>query len=107
VRSFTGPYVVQGKTNWEFKGAKLPDMYQQEHNELFSSIHSGKPINDGEQMAHSTLLAIMARQAAYTGQLIPWDEAMQSKENTFPEQLTFQSQIPVPAVAVPGVTKFI
>lgn len=48
-------------------------MYQNEHNELFASIRSGKPINDGEWMTHSTLMGIMGRMAAYTGQEITWE----------------------------------
>ena len=30
------------------------DVYQTEHDELFASIRSGKPINNGEYMAKST-----------------------------------------------------
>ena len=43
------------------------NLYQTEHDELFASIRNGKPINNGEYMAKSTLLAIMGRMAAYTG----------------------------------------
>src|SRR5262249_21622253 len=43
------------------------DMCQTELDELFASIRNGKPINNGEYMAKSTLLAIMGRMAAYTG----------------------------------------
>ena len=32
-------------------------MYQAEHDALFASIRKGEPINDGERMATSTLLA--------------------------------------------------
>ena len=34
-------------------------MYQTEHNELFESIRKGEAKNDGEWMAHSTMLAIL------------------------------------------------
>ena len=54
-------------------------MYQTEHDELFASIRSGKPINNGEYMAKSTLLAIMGRMAAYTGQEITWEMALNSQ----------------------------
>ena len=60
-------------------------MYQAEHNELFASIRAGKPINDGLWMAHSTLLGIMARTAAYTGQIVTWDEIMNSDDRLGPE----------------------
>ena len=60
-------------------------MYQNEHDELFASIRSGKPINDGEWMAHSTLMGIMGRMAAYTGQEITWEQAMNSQEKLVPD----------------------
>jgi hypothetical protein len=82
-------------------------MYQVEHNELFASIRAGKPINDGVRMAHSTMLAIMGRMAAYTGQRITWDEALNSKEDSFPADLKWDQELPIPPVAKPGQTKFI
>ncbi len=35
-------------------------MYQIEHDELFASIRAGKPINNGDYMCKSTMLAISA-----------------------------------------------
>jgi predicted dehydrogenase len=86
--------------------ARRDDMYQNEHDELFASIRSGKPINNGEWMAKSTLMAIMGRMATYTGQLIKWDQALESKEDLTPPAYEFGS-LPVPPVARPGMTKFI
>jgi hypothetical protein len=80
-------------------------MYQNEHDELFASIRSGQPINDGEWMAHSTLLAIMGRMAAYTGQVVTWDEALNSQENLMPEKLAWDTPLATPPVAMPGITK--
>ena len=34
--------------------------------------------NDGEWMAHSTMLAIIGRMAAYTGQKVKWEDAINS-----------------------------
>lgn len=80
-------------------------MYQNEHDVLFASIRAGKPINDGVRSSNSTMLAIMARMAAYTGQAITWDQAMKSKESLVPAKLEF-GPMPTQAVAVPGQTKF-
>jgi myo-inositol 2-dehydrogenase / D-chiro-inositol 1-dehydrogenase len=99
------PYIV-GKENWRYKGPKT-DMYQNEHNELFASIRSGKPINDGEWMAHSTLMGIMGRMAAYTGQEITWEQAMTSQEKLVPDQLDWKMKLEIPAMALPGVTKWV
>lgn len=108
VRSFSGPFVIRGKTNWRFREEqKARDMYQNEHNELFASIRSGQPINDGHWMAQSTMLAVMGRLAAYTGQVVTWEEAMNSQENLFPEKLAWDAPLGVPPVATPGLTKII
>jgi len=107
VRAFSGPFVIRGKTNWRHREEKMRDMYQTEHDELFASIRTGKPINDGEWMAQSTMLAIMGRMAAYTGQLVTWEEAMNSQENLMPDKLAWDTPIAVPPVAMPGVTKLV
>jgi hypothetical protein len=81
-------------------------MYQSEHNELFASIRSGKPINDGEWMAHSTLMGIMGRMAAYSGQQITWEQAMNSQQVLVPEKLDWKMSLDIAPMAMPGVTKF-
>ena len=70
-------------------------------------IRSGQPINNGEYMAKSTLLAIMGRMAAYTGQTITWDMAMNSKEDLSPEKYDWDAKLRKWEVAVPGKTKFV
>jgi hypothetical protein len=91
---------------WTYDGEKN-DIYQTEHDELFASIRNGKPINNGEYMAKSTLLAIMGRMATYTGQLITWEQAMSSRENLAPERYDWDAQPPPSPIAIPGVTKFV
>ena len=107
VRAFTGPFVIRGKTNWRHREEKMRDMYQIEHDELFGSIRDGKPINDGARMASSTLLAIMGRMSAYTGQEITWEMAMNSTEQLVPEKFDWDMKLPVAPVAMPGMTKFV
>jgi predicted dehydrogenase len=91
---------------WVFEGPQN-QMYQTEHDELFTSIRAGKPINNGEYMARSTLLAIMGRMAAYTGQEISWEMAMSSKETLSPSRYDWDAQPPVAEVALPGQTRFV
>jgi predicted dehydrogenase len=83
------------------------NMYQNEHDELFASIRSGKPINDGDWMARSTLMAIMGRMATYTGQVITWDMALNSREDLTPPKYDMAASLPVPPVARPGITRFV
>ena len=82
-------------------------MYQVEHDEMFAAIRAGKPINNGEHAANSTLLAIMGRMAAYTGQEITWEMALNSQESLVPESLDWTTKIDLTPVPVPGKTKFL
>jgi myo-inositol 2-dehydrogenase / D-chiro-inositol 1-dehydrogenase len=74
---------IAGEKTWTFTGQKN-DMYQAEHDALFASIRRGQPIHDVEWMTTSTMLAIMGRMAAYTGQQITWEQAINSQEALYP-----------------------
>jgi len=104
MQPWTGQHVIEGRNPWR-GSAPGNDMYQREHDVLFASIRAMNPVNDGISMAHSTLMAIMARMAAYTGEVVTWEQALESAENLNPEPFTFGDR-PRPSVAVPGVTKF-
>jgi len=105
VKGWSDTHEITGPDAWTYEG-EGNDMYQQEHNELFASIRAGKPMNDGVWMARSTLLAIMGRMAAYTGQTITWEQALNSTERLGPERYAFAS-MDVEPVAIPGRTKFV
>ncbi len=96
---------ISAKNDWNYSGEEK-NLYQVEHDELFASIRAGKPINNGEYMAKSTLLAIMGRMATYTGQEITWDMAWNSKEDLSPPRYEW-GEITTPEVAVPGVTRYV
>ena len=91
---------------WRYTGEKN-NQSQTEHEELFASIRSGKPINNGEYMTKSTLLAIMGRMATYTGQTITWDQAMNSQEDLSPSGYTWDAKPPESPIPIPGVTRFV
>jgi predicted dehydrogenase len=99
-------HTITGENPWRFREprAQRRDMYQTEHNELFAGIRSGNPINNGEYMAKSTLMAIMGRMACYTGQTITWEDALNSREDLTPSAYQW-GPMPVPPVARPGVTR--
>ncbi len=98
-------HVITGKENWKYRGSGN-DMYQQEHDELFASIRAGKPINNGEWMAQSTMLALMGRMVAYTGKTITYEEAFNSQEVLGPEVLDLDTDYQDAPVARPGITPF-
>jgi myo-inositol 2-dehydrogenase/D-chiro-inositol 1-dehydrogenase len=97
---------IEGKTNWTFTGQQY-NMYQREHDLLFAAVRKNQPINDGKRMATSTLLGIMGRMAAYTGQQVTWDQAMNSQDRLVPENLDWKGKLDVRPRAEPGVTKLI
>jgi myo-inositol 2-dehydrogenase/D-chiro-inositol 1-dehydrogenase len=97
---------IEGKTNWTWNGQPY-DMYQREHDVLFASLRKNAPVNDGKRLATSTLLAIMGRMAAYTGQQVTWDQALNSQEKLVPEHVDWNGALEVRPMARPGVTKLI
>jgi predicted dehydrogenase len=106
---------ITGENRWRYRNARAsgsqragdrgPDMYQVEHDEMFAALRAGKPINNGEQAANSTLLAIMGRVAAYTGGVITPEQVLSSKLDLSPAKYEFGPN-PVPPIPVPGTTKF-
>jgi hypothetical protein len=64
-------------------------------------------INNGQYMAKSTMMAIMSRMSAYTGQSLTWEQVLNSKEDLSPSAYTWEADPPAAEVAVPGVTQFI
>ncbi|MGA2659155.1 MAG: gfo/Idh/MocA family oxidoreductase, partial [Verrucomicrobiota bacterium] len=71
----------------------------------FASIRSGQPMNDGHWMAQSTLMAIMGRMAAYTGQEVTWEQAMNAQEKLVPDQLDWNMKLDIAPMAMPGTTR--
>jgi myo-inositol 2-dehydrogenase/D-chiro-inositol 1-dehydrogenase len=101
-------HIITGDNAWRYASkAPVIDMYQVEHNEFFASIRSGNLINHGKWMAQSTLTAIMGRMAAYTGQTITWEQALNSQETLAPEKIEWDAMLTVPPVPMPGVTKLV
>ncbi len=95
------PRIANEDGNWSYSGPS-PSMYDVEHVELFAGIRSGKHLNNGEYMSYSTLMAIMGREACYTGKIITSDEMLNSTERLGPTEYTW-GDVPTPAVAMPGV----
>ena len=92
---------------WEYSG-ETNNMYQTEHDELFAAIRAGKPINDGDWMAQSTMMGILGRMVAYTGQTITYEDALKSDEILGPkiDEYNWELDWPTASVAKPGITKF-
>lgn len=103
---------IEGAVEWQYTGPKV-SMYDVEHKEMFDSIRAGTPINNGDYMFTSTMLGILAQMVCYTGQLITWEEAMQSQLSFSLPHYGFDIDPPVKPgpdgtypTAMPGITKF-
>ena len=91
---------IGGQNEWRYHGKPF-NMYRVEHGDLFRAIRAGEPINNGDYMAKSTMMAVMARMSAYTGKDVSWKEAMASDLRLGPEKYEWGT-MPTPAVAIPG-----
>ena len=101
------PYIKAGdQTIWSYKG-KAPNMYEVEHQELFAGIRSGKHRHDGDWMAQSTLVGIMARLAGYTGQEVSFQDALNDEDHYVPAKIAWDVAIPPRAVSVQGRNKLV
>lgn len=86
-----------------------PDPYQTEHDVLQAAIRENKPKNDAYYGAESTMTAIMGRMATYSGKVIAWDQALNSKVQHMPAIVTPETEAPVKPnaegwypIAIPG-----
>ena len=84
-------------------------MYQTQHDELFAAIRAGKVLFDGEFMTNSTLLAIMARDAAYSGQVLTTEQVLNSTVALGPALEDYSWDLPLNPhpIAIPGITKVV
>jgi predicted dehydrogenase len=78
--------------------------FVQEHTDLVASIRSGTPHNELKQIAESTLVAIMGREAAYTGQEMTWNGVLNANLDLTPP-IPGYGEMTVPPVPMPGRTK--
>ena len=90
---------------WKYTG-ETSNPYEQEHLDLIASIQEGKPINEAQNVAESTMTGILGREAAYSGKVITWDNAMKSTARLGPAKYEFGAY-PTPPVAMPGKHKFL
>ncbi len=97
----------EGNVIWQTSG-DIGAAYQQEHKDLVDSIRAGSPIVELKQTADSSLVAVLGRLAAYTGQRVTWDfVAQESQLDLFPKDLAWDGSLPAPAHAIPGRTKLV
>ncbi len=116
---FTGTEgVCYGGGKLKGKDVKIPEIkldtdngMVQEHVDMIRSVMTGKPLNDAKRIAEVTMVAIMGRISAYTGELIRWNDLMSNESSPLynlactPTALDFEKgevKMPVEAPPVPG-----
>jgi hypothetical protein len=80
----------------------------QEHVDMIRSALAGKPLNDAKSIAESTMVAIMGRISAYTGELVRWSDLMSNQQSPLynfactPSAIDFEKgEITLPAEVPP------
>jgi len=108
-----GGMINAGSEPWRYKGPKA-DPYQVEHDDLFASIRDGKPINEGEYGALSSMTSILGRMCTYSGKMISWSDALASQISLQPKEYNFHTEPPVMPladgsypIAIPGQSKVV
>ena len=93
----------KGKSNCQDMAPKGPLRPKvQEHVNLVKSIRGQGPyINFAYEVAQSTMTAIMARESAYTGLEITWEQIMKSKLELLPRNIRERPESGHPAGACP------
>lgn len=106
---------IAGETRWQYEGPKA-NPYDLEHVELFKAIRSGSPINNGDYMDRSSLMAIMGQISCYTGKEVTWEQITASDfyYPPQPDECSIDMEPPVKPdadgiypVFTPGVTKLL
>ena len=87
-------FTRDGKELWKYEGPK-PDPQQVEKNVLFSAIRENTDVNMAEAAAYSTMVAILGRMAAYSGDNIPMSRAMNAKDQIVPDTADWNAPIGV------------
>jgi myo-inositol 2-dehydrogenase / D-chiro-inositol 1-dehydrogenase len=91
---------------------RTADGHQTEMDDLFAAMLAGKPYNEADWAADSSMTAILGRMATYSGKQVKWDEAINSPLDLAPKTLAWDADTPVKPgadgiypCAMPGVTK--
>jgi predicted dehydrogenase len=112
------PGVILSKSGYpimDYNDRKDPNPYQVELDELFAAVAKGEyKYADAENGAKSTMTSILGRMATYSGQMIEWEDAINSKIDLSPQEYAWDAPPPVLPdkdgfypIPVPGQTKVI
>lgn len=113
VRTFKGWNITRADMQWAFPQPE-PNPYQLEWDDLVEAVRNDKPYNEVKRGATASLVTSMGRMAAHTGQIINYEDILNSDHEFAPDvdKLTMDSAAPLVAdasgkypVPEPGVKK--
>ena len=92
---------------WRFDYEASREKYSQhnpyvlEHVDMICSIRGDRGLNQGEETAISTMMAIMGREAAYTARRVTWDAMVAAPQNFMPADLSLTEPMDMSTFVVP------
>lgn len=99
-RIYRGHLKDQNAIAWSYPGRE-PNPYQLEWRELLEAVRGNKPYNEVQRGAEASLVTVMGRMAAHTGQTITYDQALKHPQELAPglDKMTDSSPAPLQAGA--------
>ena len=112
------PGVIKTKSGYkimDYNDKKDANPYQVEHDLLFAAVANGEyKYADAENGAKATMTSILGRMATYSGQVVEWEDAINSKIDLSPAKYDWNANPPVMPnaegyypIPVPGTTKVV
>ncbi len=97
-RIYKGHNMTKENLQWAFPQPE-PSPYQLEWDDLIDAIRQNKPYNEARRGAEASLVTSMGRMAAHTGQVITYDQILNSDHEFAPnvDKLTMDSPAPLQA----------
>ena len=100
-----------GGWSWRWRGDGV-NPYQVEHDVLFAAVRNDTPFNEAENGAKSTMTSIFGRMATYSGQIVTWEQAINSDLALLPAAFDWKADPPTLPdadgrypIPVPGSTR--
>jgi myo-inositol 2-dehydrogenase / D-chiro-inositol 1-dehydrogenase len=95
VADYRGSNIKDHKGNILWRNRESYDNpFQIQTDILFDAIRNNKPHNDTEWGAKSTMTTIMGRMAAHSGQMLEWDDALNSDLSILPKAFAWDAPCP-------------
>jgi predicted dehydrogenase len=98
VRTFKGQSFARADMLWAFPQPE-PSPYQMEWDDLIEAIRQNTPYNETKRGAEASLVSSMGRMAAHTGQIVEWDDILNSDHEFAPDVDKLSLDSPPPLIA--------